>query len=165
MASCRNHLLKMIPSISSITSWIPMLVLFSVLQDLKGLSACQVDNFNVMNVRGALWCLGRFCTASTEAERPSIINQTKTKRQRAATHTAAEAEASTEKARAEEGAAAAADAEAAGEAAWPGPKCSKYHEPTKGHTTGRPGPQCTALPSPERARGSFHTAVEVEEAH
>jgi hypothetical protein len=86
-------------------------------------------------------------------------------RQRAATHTAAEAEGSTEKARAEEAAAAAADAEAAGEAAWPGPKCSKYHEPTKGHTTGRPGPQCTALLSPERARGSFHTAVEVEEAY
>jgi hypothetical protein len=54
----------------------------------------------------------------------------------------------------------AADAGAAGEAAWPGPKCSKCHEPTKGHTTGRAGPQCTALPRPERARDSSHAVMD-----
>jgi hypothetical protein len=89
-------------------------------------------------------------------------------RQRAATHAAAEAEAAgaeeaaAEKvaAAAEEAAAAAAGAVPAGEAARPGPKCSKCHEPTKGHTTGRAGPQCTALPRPERARDSSYAAID-----
>ena len=61
-------------------------------------------------------------------------------RQKAAAHAAAEE--------------AAAAAGATGEAARRGSKCSNCHLPTKGHTTGRAGPQCTALPSPERARGS-----------
>jgi hypothetical protein len=33
----------------------------------------------VMNVRGAPLCLGRFCTASTVAARPSVTKQNKTK--------------------------------------------------------------------------------------
>jgi hypothetical protein len=66
MASYRNHLLKMGPSIFHYLLD-PHVGPISVLQGLKGLSACQVDNFKVMNGRGALLCLGRFCKASTEA--------------------------------------------------------------------------------------------------
>jgi hypothetical protein len=84
-----------------------------------------------------------------------------------ATAGAEQAAAAAEKAAAEQVAAAAekaaaeqATAGAAGEAARPGPKCSKCNEPTKGHTTGRAGPQCTALPRPERARGSSHAVMD-----
>jgi hypothetical protein len=78
-------------------------------------------------------------------------------RRKAAAHAAAVQAAEAEEA---EEAVAGAGAGAAGEAARPGPKCSVCHKPTKGHTTGRAGPQCTALTSPERVRGSSHDAMD-----
>ena len=74
----------------------------------------------------------------------------------AAEKAAAEKTAEEADAAAEEAAAAAAGAGPAGEAARPGPKCSVCHLPTKGHTTGRAGKDCTALPRLEMMRGSSH---------
>ena len=66
MASYRNHLLKMGPSIFHYLLD-PHVGPISTRQGLKGLSACRVGNFKVTNGWGAPLCLGCFCKASPEA--------------------------------------------------------------------------------------------------